>query len=239
MAGAKRSVDGEMKERAKVQESRQKKAIQDVFASQGDSSEDDRASYRRKPSRVPSTTPKPLPTTSTSQETDSDDLDAPRPPKPRAPSPGITNAAELLPAIRQRPAYLQTSKPVTESFVKPALPATKPSARSRARLSRMTPFDMLDEYTPPTAASRDKPRSQSTSSNHSSPQTSQSTITPAVKPRRSIDMLDDWGSAKDMGGISKDVADRIAKRKAERAKNGDGKEKKRNTDIDDIPTFLF
>ncbi|KAF3053087.1 hypothetical protein E8E11_004892 [Didymella keratinophila] len=248
VAGAKRSVNGEMKERARVQENRQKQAIRDVFASQGESSEDDRASYSSKPSNAPSATSKPLPPTmSTSQETDSDDLDAPRPLKARAPSPATATAAEPLPATRQRPAYLQTSKPATESFIKPTLPATKASVRSRARPSRMTPFDMLDEYTPPTfdtrapptASSRDKPRSQSTSSNHSSPQTSQSTMTRAIKPRRSIDRLDDWGFAEDTGGISQDVADRIAKRKAERAKNGDGKEKKRNTYIDDIPTFLF
>jgi hypothetical protein len=51
--------------------------------------------------------------------------------------------------------------------------------------------------------------------------------------------LDDLGSIKDTGGISKDVADRIAKRKAERAKSNDGKEKRRNIGADDIPTFLF
>jgi len=247
VAGAKRSVDGEMKERARVQESRQKKAIRDVFASQDDSSEGDRALYRSKHSHVPPTTSKPLPTMGASQETDSDDLDAPRPPKPRDSSPATATTAKPLPATRQRPAYLQTSKPATESFVKPTIPATKASVRSRARPSRMTPFDMLDEYKPPTfdtrappmAFPREKPCSQSTSSNQSSPQTSQSTTTRAVMPRRSIDLLDDRGTAKDTGGISKDVADRIAKRKAERAKHGDGKEKKRNTDVDDIPTFLF
>lgn len=246
VAGAKRSADGEMKERARVQENRQKKAIRDVFASQGDLSEDDGASNRPKPSNVSSMISKPLRTTSTSQETDSDDLDAYRPPKPRAPSPATATAAKPLPATRQWPAYLQTPKPATESFVKPALPATKASVRPRVRPSRMTPFDMLDEYKTPTfdtrappTASRDKSRSRSTSSNPSSPQTSQPTNTRAVKPRRSIDLLDNWGSAKDAGGISKDVADRIAKRKAERAKQGDGKEKKRTTDVDDIPTFLF
>lgn len=245
--GAKRSVDGKMKERARVQENRQKKAIRDVFASQNDSSEDDRASYRKKPSQGPSTTSKPLPTTRVFQETDSDDLDAPRPPKPGACPPTTTTAAAPLPATRQRPAYLQTSEPATEYFVKPTVPATKASARSRARPSRMTPLDMLDEYTtptfdtraPPMASSLNKPCSQSTSSSHTSPRTSQSTSIRAVKPRRSIDLLDDLGSIKDTGGISKDVADRIAKRKAERAKSNDGKEKRRNIGADDIPTFLF
>jgi hypothetical protein len=247
VGGAKRSVDGELKERVRVQENRQKKAIRDVFASQGDSSEDDRASYQSRPSNVRLMTSKPLPTTSMSQEIDSDDLDAIRPPKPRSPSPATATAAKPLPATRQRPTQFPTSKPAIKPFVKPTFPAKKASARSRTRPPRMTPFAMLDEYTPPafdtrappTASSRGRPRSQSTSSNHPSPQTSQSITAQAVKPRRSIDLLDDWGAAKDSGGISKDVADRIAKRKAERAKRGDVKEQKRSTDVDDIPTFLF
>lgn len=247
MAGVKRSADGEMKERARIQESRQKEAIRDVFASRRDSSEDERPSHRPKPSHISLTTPKPLPTASTSQETDSDDLDAPRPPKPRAPSPASATAPKLLPASRRRPAYLQASAPAIESFVKPALPATKVSG-SRVRPSRMTPFDMLDEYTPPTdtrapptATSRAKSYSQSTSSNHASLQTSTPTITRAFEPRRSIDLLEDLESAKDTAGISKDVADRMAKRKVERAGQGGGKEKKKkkSADTDDIPTFLY
>lgn len=247
VAGAKRSADGEMKEWGRFQENRQKKAIRDVFASQDESSERNGASSRPKPSNVSSMILKPVQNTSTSQETDSDDLDTPRPPKPRAPSPASTAVAKPLPATRQRPAYLETPKPATESFVKPAPPATKASVKSRSRPSRMTPFDMLDEYAtpafdtraPPTPSFRHEPRSQSTRSNYASSQTSQPTHTRADKPRRSIDLLDDQGSARDAGGISKDVADRIAKKKADRATQGDGKEKKRTTDVDDIPTFLF
>ncbi|KAF3043505.1 hypothetical protein E8E12_009865 [Didymella heteroderae] len=248
VAGAKHSVDGEMKERARVQENRQKKAIRDVFASQGDSSEDDRASNRAEPGKAPSITVKSPPSTNESQETDSDDLDAPRAPKPKTSSPTAAASANPLPATRPRPAYVQTLTPATESFVKPALPAATASARPRARPSRMTPFDMLDEYTPPTfntrapptTTSRDKQCSQSTSSSHSPSQTSQTTAMRTVKPRRSIDLLDEWGSMEYTGGMSKDVADRIAKRKVERAKEGDnGKEKTRATNADDIPTFLF
>ncbi|KAJ4380628.1 hypothetical protein N0V86_003987 [Didymella sp. IMI 355093] len=246
VAGAKRSVDDEMKEQARVQESRQKKAIRDVFTSQGTSNEDDRALYCSKPSKAPSLTAKPRPPSNDSQETDSDDLDAPRPAKPKAPSPTTETAARSLPATRPRPAYLPTLKPGTETFIKPALPATITSARPRARPSRMTPFDMLDEYnppifdtrTPPAMTTRDR-RSQSISSSRSSPQTSHATTTRSVKQRPSIDPLDDdRESAKGTGGVSKEVADRIAKRKAERAKEGIGK-KKKATNVDDIPTFLF
>ncbi|KAF2632102.1 hypothetical protein BU25DRAFT_406619 [Macroventuria anomochaeta] len=252
IAGSKRSVEGAMKERAKVQDSKQKKAIRDVFASQGDSIEDDTASYWPRSSKTLAAMPQPA--TNGSQDTDSDDLDAPHPPKSKAPAPTSSSTASSLRVTRPLPASPYVSKPLASSFAKPALPAPTVPARSRARPSRMTPFDMLDEYTPPTfdtstppaAAPHErqtfissKPRSQSTSSSLSSPQTSQITTTKAIKPRRSLDLLDDWASSKDNGGISREVADRIAKRKAERAEEGEGKEKRKATNLDDIPTFLF
>jgi hypothetical protein len=43
---------------------------------------------------------------------------------------------------------------------------------------------------------------------------------------------EEWGS-----GLSKETAERIAKRKAEREKEKDSK-KKKNVGTDDIPTFL-
>lgn len=260
VAGAKRSVEGAMKERAKVQNSRQKKAIRDVFASQEDSSEDDRASYRSKPSRPMSTTAKPKPATNGSRDTDSDDLDASRAPKPKTARPAPEAEAIPVPAARETLAYLNASKTAPSPFAKPVIPAssaaktaTAAPPRGRSRVPRMTPFDMLDEYTPPTFDTRtppavtanerrpstsSKPRSRPTSSNHSSPQTLQSLDAKTVKPRGPVDSLDHWGALKESSGLGKETADRIAKRKAERAKEGDGK-KKRATDLDDIPTFLF
>lgn len=234
VAGAKRSVDGAMKERARVQESRQKKAIRDIIASQGDSSEDDRGPHRLKPRKAISPTPKPLPASNVLEETDSDDLDASRPPKPS------------IPSTRPRPAYLQTPKSATRSFAKPALPASGASTKPRTRPSRMTPFDMLDEYTPPSFDTRAPPvtlprdvsRSHSTSSAHS-PQTPHTKTARTIEPRPSMELLDDWESSKITSRISPEVADRIAKRKAARAKEGDEKAKKKTTSLDDIPTFLF
>lgn len=241
VAGAKRSVEGAMKERAKVQNSKQKKAIRDVFVSKEDSSEDDRASYRPKPNKALSKIPKPRPAITGSQDTDSDDLDAARPPKTKVAASASTTV------LKPQPAPSPVSRQATSSFAKPALPATTAPTRPRARPSRITPFDMLDEYTPltldtktpPATASHDKLRSQSTLSNHPSPPTSQTTTAKTAKPRRSLDLLDSWGSSNNSSGVSKEVADRIAKRKTEMATERDGKEKRRTTQLDDIPTFLF
>jgi hypothetical protein len=245
VAGAKRSVEGAMKERAKVQNSKQKRAIRDVFASQGDQSEDDRALYRATPSKPTSTTAKSFSTTIRSHDTDSDDLDAPRAPKPKTPAPAPVTTTKSSPAVSH------VSKPSMSSFAKPAPPATTAAARPRAptsRIRRATPFDMLDEYTPPKldqsppqtntiCGTSSKPRSQSISSRL--PLSSSSQITHTVKPRKSLDLLDDWGIEKNTSGASTDVADRLAKRKAEREKGGDGSGKRRAANLDDIPTFLF
>jgi hypothetical protein len=83
-----------------------------------------------------------------------------------------------------------------------------------------------------------KSRSHSTTSNYTSPQISQALGVKTVKSRRSVDLLDDWGSSKDSGGVSLEVAARLAKRKADQEKESEGK-KKRATELDDIPTFLF
>ncbi|KAF9695919.1 hypothetical protein EKO04_005838 [Ascochyta lentis] len=248
VAGAKRSVEGAMKERARVQDSKQKKAIRDVFTSQGDESDEDKALYRSKPSRSMPTIAKPRPATSGSRDTDSDDLDAPRVPKPKAAAP------TPVPATRPLYASSHASKPATSSFTKPALPATTAPARPRARASRMTPFDMLDEYTPPKddskprstitstklrVSSSSKPRSQSISSDPSSPQTTQTTTAKTIKSRRSLDLLDEWGAVAEASGVNREAAGHIAKRRAEREKAKDGKKERSATKLDDIPTFLF
>ncbi|KAJ4991296.1 hypothetical protein SVAN01_03194 [Stagonosporopsis vannaccii] len=238
VAGVKRSVEGAMREGAKAQESRQKKAIRDVFATLGDESEkeDEDAAHRVSLSKSLSTT-KPQTSARISHDTDSDDLDAPRAPKPKRAAPTsniISNPQAPAPP---------SSKPAPSFFAKPALPAPPAAARPR-RAPRMTPFDMLDGYDPPPTTTsappnpspRDNARSQTTST-QSSLQPSQTAK--AVRPRRSIDLLDDWESGSNGSGVSKEVAERVAKRKAERAKEGDANGKKRVTRIDDIPTFLI
>ncbi|KAJ8109044.1 hypothetical protein OPT61_g7747 [Boeremia exigua] len=222
VAGAERSVEGAMRERAKAQD-RKQKAIRDVFASQGDSSEDDRASRRTKPKKAPLTM-KPRP----ASDTDSDDLDAPRPLKPRIATPTISEHQPTPPP-----------RPETLSFVRPAPRPAAAATKSRARPSKLTPFDMLDEYTPPkNAGSRENYYSRPASPNPSSRPIS---LPPArtVKPRQSLGSLDDWEATNNDGGVSKEIADRIAKRKAARAREGEGAQKKRATRLDDIPTFLF
>lgn len=236
VADPKRSVEGVMKERAKAQESRQKKAIRDVFSSLGDKSGEDRATRRVEPAQD-SLALKPLPAVSRLQDSDSDDLDAPRPSKLKRAAPALATASA------QQPPHLPVSKPTISTFARPALSSSAANARPRAKSSRMTPFEMLDGYTRPASTTRASPtiasgdlHSQSTST-HSSPRTSKNTKT--VKCRRSVDLLDDWGLSNDGGNVSKGAAERIAKRKAERAKEGDGGQKKRTTRLDDIPTFLI
>lgn len=245
VTGAKRSVEGTMKERARVQSSRQRKAIRDVFASRGDDDEKDGASYRQKPSRP---TPNAAATIG-SQDTESDDLDAPSVPKPKdaIKKPSRTTRREPI-------ALSHISKPATSSFAKPALPVPTAPSRSRVRTSRMTPFDMLDEYKQPTVDSRlqiaeasresckpssSNPRSQSTSSIQSSPQTSHIPSAKTKKLSQSLDLLNELVDTSDKGKVSKEIADRIAKRKAEREKASNETNKKRATNLDDIPTFLF
>ncbi|KAJ4340975.1 hypothetical protein N0V95_007344 [Ascochyta clinopodiicola] len=248
VAGAKRSVEGTMKERAKAQDSKQRKAIREVFASQGDEKEGNRAFHRPKPSRPTSIIAKPRPAINESGDTDSDDLDAPRVPNPKVKA--TRPATETIPP----PAASHVSKPATAPFARPALPAPPAPARPRAKTSRMTPFDMLDDYTPPKhdiqprptftpsetrISNSSKPHSQSTSSNSTSPRTSQTTTAKPATPRRSLGLLDDWGAAAETGRVGNEVADRIAKRRAAREREGRGEKKKRGADLDDIPTFLF
>ena len=253
VAGAERSAEGALRAKAKAQEIRQKQAIRDVFASQGDSSEDDVSSDRRRLNKHASTTVQPQPRLSSKapSDTDSDDLDARRLPKakpkatasaskPTAPI-AKTNAQSNLPPV---------SSPAASSFARPALPPASKPSRPRPSASRMTPFDMLDEYTPPPPSSARtqatttqgsttraaKPRTQPTPS----PRTSESTNPNPQPPRRSSDITDDWSPVPGSSTTSKEALARMAKRKAERAKGTAEKgEKGGSAQLDDMPTFLF
>ena len=266
VANAKRSTSGEMKERARVQELKQKEAIRDVFASQED--EDDQegrnalssrfnlTSSFMAPRHVATSRPQPTPSRYATQDSDydSDDLDAPRPsakPVSRAtttPTPVRNSSA----AEGQKSASSLAPNP-NPVFAKPAPPA--PAARSRSRISCATPFDMLDDLVP-----TKKSKTLSGSSPQQPVETSHTTRASSVsKYSQSFDSAEDRGGAKlgrssasfdenalvrDPGGsggnsgVSKETSERIAKRKAEREKNE--KERKRKAaDLDDVPTFLF
>jgi hypothetical protein len=255
VAGAERSAEGALKEKAKAQEIRQKQAIRDVFASQGDSSEDERCSDRRRPT---SKTVKPRLSSKVPSDTDSDDLDARHLPKSKPTAPASASkppAPVTKPAVQSNPPPISAPAPAPPPFARPALPTAAKPSRPRPNASGMTPFDMLDEYTPPTPSGRKtrapttqdvQPRSQSTSSSHSSPRTSEATTPkkPTQARRRSLDTTDDWDPTPGSGTTRKEVLGRIAKRKAERAKGNPDqanqkKKEKTSTQLDDIPTFLF
>jgi hypothetical protein len=264
---AKLSINGAMKEKAKVQEQKQKKAIRDVFASQNgeDDVEDHTTTPRTSFSRATSSFPVPrrtLPATLrrpphplAARDSDSDDLDAPRLPSRSAsrltgtPTPAPTRN----PAERSKSTSSQAPNTGDSgvAFTKPSLPPA--GSKSRSRISRATPFDMLDDWVPNKTLSvsqssslgqYDSRTSQSlkSSSRPVSPvkRSAASSASITTSASRSFDSLDEMRSSKpqETNGISKDTADRLAKRRADREK--DDKEKKRKVaSVDDIPTFLF
>jgi hypothetical protein len=272
---AKLSINGAMKEKTKVQEQKQKKAIRDVFASQDDEEDEeeeetripDRTSFSKTTSsssvekRAPPATIK----RSAAQDSDSEDLDAPRLPSRSAlrltatPTPAPThNTAERS---QSASSYAPNTEDSGVAFAKPSQPSAAPKPRSR--VSRATPFDMLDDWVPKKTQSASKPSPDQQASRASQPVNSSPRPTSPIEPSRtpasskasrSFDSFDNPGSGKvaratssfaDLpstksrgDGVKKDVTDSLAKRKADR--DNDDKEKKRKTaKLDDIPTFLF
>ncbi|KAF1944492.1 hypothetical protein EJ02DRAFT_452356 [Clathrospora elynae] len=266
---AKMSVDGAIKKKVKFQEKKQRMAIQDVFASQNDEDEEEdsipaRTSFSTAASAFsrsgkPATTVlKWPPNALAARDSDSDDLDVPRPaskPVPRATSfTTLTSAPIRTTAVEPKSAssHAATTKASEPTFAKPALPPA--ASKSRSRLNRATPFDMLDDYVPKKSQTTPKAspdqtvartpqlsRPSSQSSSPIKPSATSGTTTTIVKARRSVDSFDGLVSSKGQAseGVSKEsAADRIARRKAQRER--DEKEKKQEAvTLDDIPTFLF
>jgi hypothetical protein len=269
---AKLSINGAMKEKAKIQEQKQKKAIRDVFASQKDEDDEDdeadhttttRTSFNRAtssfsvPRRILPTTLKRPPHPLAAQVGDSDDLDAPRLSSRSASrltaTPTPTPAPTRNPAERLKSTSSQAPNTGDSgvAFTKPSLPAA--GSKSRSRISRATPFDMLDDWVP----NKTQSVSQSSSLGQHDGRTPEP-LKPSPRPvspikrsaassasitksaSRSFDSLDEMRSSKPQktNGISKDTADRLAKQRADPEK--DDKAKKRKVaSVDDIPTFLF
>jgi hypothetical protein len=246
VAGGKMSTEGAIKKKAEVQEKRQRKALLDVFASQEDENDED-----AQPSTT-STKPNPLSPTLLKRPPvhgpdDEDDLDFATPLFKHPSRPTVTKPASSFASASHPPNTPITgsksaspSSP-TPNFAKPALPALKLRATT-SRKSRATPFDMLDDYVPranrPVAIPTVKAQTPSSSAKPPVVQTKSAT---SAKPtlvlkNSSLPMQpqikEEWGS-----GLSKETAERIAKRKAEREKEKDSK-KKKNVGTDDIPTFL-
>jgi hypothetical protein len=242
VAGAKLSADGVVKKKAEVQAKRQHKAIRDVFALQKDEDEAEEqvVSLRRNDKSTPKQPPRPA----LSYETDSEDLDASIPPakkstsRPSAAKPTSTIASSSTTGPKSALPTAPTQKPasITPSFAKPALPAARP--RGIARKSRFN-VDMLDDYVPPVnrGSSNDEskmPPSTIPARNRMATPLSPTTPVRVLLPVKAAEKkpIDEgWGS-----GLSKETAERLAKRKAEREKGRDGK--KKSMKLEDIPTFL-
>jgi hypothetical protein len=272
---AKLSISGSVKEKAKAQEQRQKKAIGDVFTSQSEEEEEDTISNRTSFIKITSSLPVPrriLPATLkrtshplAAQDSDSEDLDTQRPSKSASrPTATPTPAPVRNTAKRSKSTSSQATNTgdLGVAFVKPSRPSAV--SKSRSRISRATPFDLLDEWVPNKTQSSSKVNPSQYETRTSQPiKLSPPPMSP-VKPSatwrtptasRSFEPFDNLGSGKaarptssfdDMRpseslgkmGINQEIVDRRAKRKAEREK--DEREKKRNAaKLDDIPTFLF
>ena len=202
---AKMSDIGVMKDRAKVQEQKQKRALQDVFASQGDDEVQEQRSSLLTHALHNPTTPsyavskralgsiaKQQSTVRATSDSDSEDLDTLRPPA-KPPLKAITSAPSKISSTLSRPTGAScpslTTKPSSLTFAKPAPPPTftKPappptSAKPRSRTSLAKPFDMLDDWIPgksqpPPKTSLERPSIQ--------PITSSTPVT--SKPSRSFD----------------------------------------------------
>lgn len=229
VAGGKLSVEGTMKKKAEAQAKRQYKAIRDVFASQDDEDEEDTPTTATLAgsSRAAASTLKRPPVPVTSHDSDSDDLDASRPPCSRPIA--FKSVSASSPTAGPKPASpatpMQKLASLAPSFVKPFLPASKPRGARKSRFN----VDMLDDYVPPAnrTSFADESKASTTparSKAHipTTPVRSSSPVKPAAEVRAS--------------GLSKETAERLAKRKAEREKDNDGK--KKSVKLEDIPTFL-
>jgi hypothetical protein len=239
--GGKMSIEGIMKKKAEVQEKRQRKAIRDVFTSQDDEDDDDTTVHhsnvrKAAPSitnRATSTPNRRPPIPPTAHDTDSDDLDAPRPsfkqpfagqlatkPSLTNPTSSVSRPTEQRSALPAMPTNIPAS--VTPSFIKPTLFTPKHRV-TVSQKSRASPFDMLDDYVPRAVPTNGR----EPSSTHLTSLVKSSTVPISKKE----DVTDSWNS-----GLSKETAERISKRKAEREKERDGKRK--DLKLEDIPTFL-
>ncbi|KAH9865853.1 hypothetical protein J1614_009440 [Plenodomus biglobosus] len=259
--GAKLSFESAMKEKAKMQEKKQREAIRDVFASENEDGDDlftTRPSLTNVHSRM-----------SSDSNSDGEDLDAIKlPPRRALPSKRVTApiarppimGPQVTPSIsRPTSTSISTSTATTTtnhshmttstpSFKKPAPPQTL--AKPRARPARTTPFDMLDDYIPKKAPVSSKAESTASTQVSPAPKTpapvsfsGASTAGRTPMSTRTIESIEtnDWGTRRPSAspGTSNHVTDRLAKRKAERKKNATEEQKRKAVKLDDIPTFLF
>jgi hypothetical protein len=236
VAGATLSAEGTLKEKARVQSEKQRRAFRDVFTPQ-DEDDEHQASARTQAAGRPSVLP-------ASSDTDSDDLDAPlRPSRSMAQRPTTLNPRSSAPPMSM-PIGPQAAEHPKPSFVKP-IPASRISAPRLKHSSghRAMPFDMLDDYLPKAnrsaAAAASAEREEQTTPFTETLLPSRSNDKPArridvkKRPRRSTQLLEEWDAGKaDEGTEAINTQRRHTKEKSS------GKRKAADA-ADDIPTFLL
>jgi hypothetical protein len=236
VAGATLSTEGTLKEKARVQSEKQRRAFRDVFTSR-DEDDEHQASARTQAAGRPSVLP-------ASSDTDSDDLDAPlRPSRSMAQRPTTLNPRSSAPPMSM-PIGPQAAERPKPSFVKP-IPVSQISAPRLKHSSghRAMPFDMLDDYLPKAnrsaAAAASAEREEQTTPFTETLLPSRSNDKPArridvkKRPRRSTQLLEEWDAGKaDEGTEAINTQRRHTKEKSS------GKRKAADA-ADDIPTFLL
>jgi hypothetical protein len=235
VAGATLSAEGTLKEKARVQSEKQRRAFRDVFTPQ-DEDDEHQASARTQVAGRPSVIP-------ASSDTDSDDLDAPlRPSRSMDQRPTTLDPRSSTPStsIPIGPRAAERPKP---SFVKP-IPASRISAPRLKHSSghRAMPFDLLDDYLPKanrSAAAAAAEREEQTTPVTETLLSSRSNDKPPrgidikKRPRRSTQLLEEWDAGKaDEGTEAINTQGRYTKEKSS------GKRKAADA-ADDIPTFLL
>lgn len=254
VADAKLSATAVMKEKARIQEKKQTRAIRDVFASQNNVDEEDREaemqntnSNRATSSFMASQNPptsglKQPPNRYEAQDSDSEDLDALRPLTIPVSKPTVTptpaRAQIISTSVERSPAtpILTKTNLAKPTFVKPAQPSS--ATKSRSRINRATPFDMLDDWVPKKTHSLPRSSPEEPAQPPVARRTSTSSTTSSSAGRTSRASVDTTVPKDlDTANVGKETTNRIAKRKADRKEE---KEKTRkDAKLDEIPTFLF
>jgi hypothetical protein len=236
VAGATLSAEVTLKEKARVQSEKQRRAFRDVFTSR-DEDDEHTASARTQAAGRPSVIP-------ASSDTDSDDLDAPlRPSRSMAQRPTTLNPRSSTPPMSM-PIGPQAAERPKPPFTKP-IPAPRSSAPRLKNSSghRAMPFDMLDDYLPKanrsaTAAAAAEREEETTPTTETLVQSRSNDKPPRridvnKRPRRSTQLLEEWDAGKaDEGTEVINTQGRHTKEKSS------GKRKAADA-ADDIPTFLL
>jgi hypothetical protein len=232
VSGATLSAEGTLKEKARLQSEKQRRAFRDVFTSRD---EDDKPQASARTQAVGQTSLVPA-----SSDTDGDDLDAPlRPLRSMAQRPTSLGPRSSTPPI-SKPVGLQATERSRPPFTK-SIPASQINAPRLKNTSghRAMPFDMLDDYLPKanrSAATELEEQTTPTTENLSQPRSDGKPprrIYVNKRPPRSTQLLEEWDAGKADEGTG------VINTQGRHTKEKSSRKRKAADAADDIPTFLL